>query len=328
MTKICWLLAALVIGVTDGETSSGGPAQSAPTPQVQTAPSVRASSTRPQSRPSEQSWLRHQCMMIANAVNLTPEQWEQVENNIKASEEAKAKWQSEKQGELQELESRLRQARKGKNRATIHSLTQLITPLQQQREEIYGNELDVIMPLLTDTQKLDYETWILFRTVTRTYAPAGMDSQQEVAVRKLCKAAAADRMKAPTWRAKTSIRTKLLQTVFKSILTTDQRISQASFELNRSAMAVYKSAILTQQQKAKIYQLCRKVGAERIKVDGWRAKANLRRGMLYTVYHKILTDEQRSKIPEPRPPRVVKKPTAATATTSPSASGIQAAPLK
>lgn len=278
------------------------------------APAPSTPAAKPEGRPpAPRNWLLEECEKIAAAVGLTDQQRMQVEANIQAFARAAAKWRAANELEFQALAEKIQQARKARDRAAIRKLEVQIKPLLVERNKIFDDPLSVIMSVLTDQQHVALEASRLQRTAMRKYEPTGLSEQQKARIQGLATIAAAARLKVKTHRKRTAIRKKFLDSAFWDVLTGEQRITFMADKLNNSAMAIYAKADLTSQQKVRVYEMCRKIGARQLKVTAWRPEANLRRVLLYQLYHQVLTDQQKSKVKKPITPRPIKpQPPAAT----------------
>jgi len=257
--------------------------------------------TRPLTRPDGQDPLLQQCRKIAGMVKLTEEQWKTVEANIDRLRQRQRHWQATSEAQVQALAAEVAQARKARDQAKIRRLAKKLKPLLAARGKIYGHDLDVIMSVLTKQQVFEYEAWGLYVTALRTYRNAGITEKQKPTIMQLCRKYAPLKLQAKTWRKKSAIRKQLLKTVLDEVLTEDQRITNEAYSLNQSAKWYFHQTKLTDDQKARIYEMCRRIGRKKLKATNWRQQAYLRRVLLRKVYDDVLTEKQRATARKPRP---------------------------
>jgi len=257
----------------------------------------------PATRPSEPlDWLRREAGVIAREVGFTDRQMKLMHQRIDQLQTQQADWIRANGRQLEELAEKIRQARKQRDRKRIKALDVQVQPILAERDKLFGHEMDVVLDLMTDRQKVEYEAWILYRPVRRMFEAVNASDEQKARARQLCREAAPRRMKAASWREKTKVRKQVLRSALKEVLTFDQQVTYEAQQLERSAIWRFKNAKLTEKQKAEITALCRRIGKVRMNVENWRTKANLRRVMLISVYENILTDAQKKLVRKPRPP--------------------------
>jgi len=167
----------------------------------------------------------------------------------------------------------------------------LITKLQ---DSVYED-------ILTAEQKADLEGNKLYGKTIRMRSKAKVTDQQNEQTRALCKKVGAEMATAKDPQAKDDLTRKLLDAVYKDILTAEQRGDYEAAELYTRTRRMCGKAGLTDEQKTRIKALCKEVGVEMAVAADLETKETLAKKFLNTIPQEVLTAEQRQKLEGRRP---------------------------
>lgn len=176
----------------------------------------------------------------------------------------------------------------------------LITKLQ---DSVYED-------ILTAEQKADLEGNKLYGKTVRMRSKAKVtDQQQNERIKALCKEVGAEIASTKDPEARNDLTRKLLDAVYKDILTAEQRGDYEAAELYTRTRRMHRKAGLTDEQKTRIKALCKEVGIEMAAAEDLEARETLAKKFLNSIPQEVLTAEQRQKLEGRRPAKAETQPT-------------------
>mgnify|MGYP000070728799 CR=1 FL=1 len=106
------------------------------------------------------------------------------------------------------------------------------------------------------------------------------------------------------WQSKRAQATAAADKAIQEVLSEEQRIAWAGFELGQTTLARYKRANLTEEQTAKIKAACQSAARDLAAVQGddkkaKQAQSTLQKGLKWAIDNVILTPDQRKTTAPP-----------------------------
>ncbi len=270
------------------------------------ASAVLGQRTGPATRPSRdaprkvRSPLRGHWRMVAREVKLTDEQVGVLVEKIKARDAALSAWEAEKGQKLRDLRAQARKAREAKDAEQAKLLAEQVKSLRDEKRELQQkyNVTTALKAMMTPGQNASYEGLILYRGALGEYRTVALSEEQKTAIRALCTKVGVEvaALKGDDVKGRAKLRAQLLKSVHDKVLTGEQKLQSYTSTLSRTAMQACRRVGVSDEQKAKVEAMAKKVAAEMVKAETPAAAKELTVKFLNAVFDEVLTAEQRAKV--------------------------------
>lgn len=281
------ILSAIAIVLAEGKEAATGPAK---TPRPALTPEQR-----------EEKHLREYYDRMAKAAGLSDDQRSKLDKSITEHLAIKNAWKAENESNLAELNKKLAEARSAGDKDTEATIKAQLKPLYDQKDAIWSQGEKLGFVLMTDAQRLTWESSLLQKEVLRNYSEVKFTKDQQHTLIQLCNTGAAEVISLKEDRHKISkVRRRLRLETYSNIMTAQQRTEFEAGKLVKAAAQRYRKAKLDDEQKKRRGTLARQFGQKVSISRARRTQRGLHNRFLLEVYDNILTKEQKAKVPVPK----------------------------
>ncbi len=249
----------------------------------------------------EEKHMRDYYDRMAKTAGLSDDQRAKLAKSITEHLAAKEDWKAKNQPLLTELNKKLIEARSSGDKAAEAAIKQQLKPLDDQKDAIWSQEGKLGFALMTDAQRLTWESSLLQKGVLLNYRDVKFTKDQLNTLTKLCDGGAAKVIAlSRDWHKISKVRRRLKLETYSIIMTAKQRMDFETDKLVKVATQRYRRAKLDDRQKKKLDTLAAKFGQKISTAKARRTQRGLRNRFLLEVFDNILSKEQQTKVPAPK----------------------------
>ncbi len=249
----------------------------------------------------EEKRMRDDYSRMAETAGMSDDQRSKLTKAITEHLAVKNAWKAKNEPLLTELNKKMADARSSGDKDAETAIKQQLKPLYEQKDAIWSQERKLGFALMTDAQRLKWESSLLQKEVLRNYKGVEFTKDQKNTIAQICNTGAAEVIALSQDRHKISkVRRRLKLETYSNIMSAWQRTEFEAGKLVKAATQRYRRAKLDDEQTKKLDALAKKFGQIISTSMPRRTKRGLHERFLLEVFDNILSKEQQTKVPPPK----------------------------